>query len=387
MYDVLNRLIRTKKILAGLVFVVVGIVLMAVARAIPAIRGLEWLALLPLGELGGILVGAGLFSIWLDAYFERERKEADDARMRRLLIEQAPAMKDAVIRGFAFEDDDLQRVATPELLDNIIGNSLALRLGDKEFARELYTDIRDQAVQSVERWYDAKVAIRMSSTGWSGMNAPQSATADAPGLVITVRQEYTTVPSHHMRRFVSTSDIDEYRELAQDPESTFAWYYNPTSGIDAGSRDAFELVQFTVDGEERPIHRSSRKGAQTYAVNLGPTGVVPQGARTLGFTYRLRPAPQSRWIQLFVDQPTRGVDIELDYSDTDIAYANMIEFIASSQKTMTNKTPDSVPDKVIGLRFDGWVMPHGGVAFVWVREGDLRASSAVGKTLDGRAER
>ncbi|MGV9834290.1 hypothetical protein ACWDUL_08855 [Nocardia niigatensis] len=372
MYDVLNRLIRTKKILAGLVFVVVGIVLMATARAIPTVRELEWLALLPLGEMGGILVGAGLFSIWLDAFFERDRKEADDARMRRLLIEQAPAMKDAVIRSFAFETEDLKRVATPKLLDDIIGNSLAMRLGDEAFARELYADIRDQAVQSVERWYDATVSIRMSSGVRSVVNAPQAAAASPSSLVITVRQEFTTVPASHVRRFISTSDIDEYRELAQDPASTFAWYYNPTSGIDASSKEAFELVQFTVDGQERPIRRSSRKGAQTYSVDLGVAGDDSQRARTLAFTYRLRPAPHSRWIQLFVDQPTRGVDIELDYSDTDITYVNMIEFISSSQKTMTNKTPDSVPDKVIGLRFDGWVMPHGGVAFVWVQEGDLR---------------
>ena len=378
MNDVLNRLLRTKKILAGLVFVFVGITFMTAGSAIPAVRELGWLNALPWTELGGILFGAGLFSLWLDSYFERERGEADEARLRRLLIEQAPAMREAVIKGFAFEDEDLRRVATPELLDNIIGSSLAMRLGDDEFARELYADIRDQAVQSVERWDDATISIRLSMLRRNPEGVPHPSLSDG-GLGITVTQEYTTVPASDVRRFVSVSDIEDYRALSHDPATTFVWYYNPTSGIDASAKDAFELVQFTVDGEERPIRRSSRKDSQTYSVNLGVDG-DPKRPRTIGFTYRLQQAPHSRWMQFYVDQPTRGVDIELDYSDTDIAYVNMIDFIASSQKSIRSKTPDSVPDKKVGLRFDGWVMPHGGVAFVWVRERDLAAKAE--QTMD-----
>ncbi|MGN2635069.1 hypothetical protein ACTD5D_02510 [Nocardia takedensis] len=92
-----------------------------------------------------------------------------------------------------------------------------MRLDDREFARELYADIRDQAVRSVERWHDAKISIRLSTLNRSTNGAARSSTTDPSRLVITVRHEYTSVPSSHLRRFVSVSDIDEYRELAQDP--------------------------------------------------------------------------------------------------------------------------------------------------------------------------
>lgn len=55
--------------------------------------------MLPWSELGAILFGAGLFSFWLDSYFERECSEVDEARLRRLLVEQAPARKEAVIKA------------------------------------------------------------------------------------------------------------------------------------------------------------------------------------------------------------------------------------------------------------------------------------------------
>lgn len=47
--------------------------------------------------------------------------------------------------------DDLKRVANPELLDDIASNVMSLRLGDEQFAREIYRDIRDQAIHA-ERW-------------------------------------------------------------------------------------------------------------------------------------------------------------------------------------------------------------------------------------------
>lgn len=67
-----------------------------------------------------------------------------------------------MIQGFAFEPQDLARVSTPEVLDQIIENSLALRLGDETFAAEVYDDIRDQAVRASEQWHDARISIGLS---------------------------------------------------------------------------------------------------------------------------------------------------------------------------------------------------------------------------------
>ena len=53
-------------------------------------------------------------------------------------------------------------MATPELLDDIAANVMALRLGDEQFAREIYRDIRDQAIRAAERWYDVAVCVRLS---------------------------------------------------------------------------------------------------------------------------------------------------------------------------------------------------------------------------------
>jgi hypothetical protein len=60
-------------------------------------------------------------------------------------------MRDAVIDGFAFQSVDLTRVASPETLDRTARNSLAIQLGDRALAEEIYADVRQQVIGAKKR--------------------------------------------------------------------------------------------------------------------------------------------------------------------------------------------------------------------------------------------
>ena len=160
-----HRLRRLKAALLAVSFTLAGILLMMLnAWLAPMQLGdWQWLHALPLGELGGILFGAGVLSTFFEYTFRRDQEAHTLARFRRIIREEAPAMRDAVVEGFAIHPQDLKRVATPELLDDIAANVMALRLGDEQFAREIYRDIRDQAIRAAERWYDVVVRVRLST--------------------------------------------------------------------------------------------------------------------------------------------------------------------------------------------------------------------------------
>ncbi|WP_280186754.1 MULTISPECIES: hypothetical protein [Nocardia] len=74
-------------------------------------------------------------------------------------------------------------------------------------------------------------------------------------------------------------------------------------------------------------------------MNLGIPMDERAQRRTISYTYRLIPAAHNRLLHFDVEQPTRGIDIELDYSDTDIAYVNMIDFIASKPEQHRHQEP------------------------------------------------
>ena len=204
-----HRLRRLKAALLAVSLTLAGVLLMMLNAWLAPLRlgDWAWLQALPLGELGGTLFGAGLLSTFFEYTFRRDQEAHTLARFRQIIREEAPAMRDAVVEGFAIHPEDLKRVATPELLDDIAANVMALRLGDEQFAREIYRDIRDQAIRAAERWYDVAVRVRLST-------AVERSTAGTPLLDVTVEWEYTTVPSSATRRFACVSDQDEYNSYS-----------------------------------------------------------------------------------------------------------------------------------------------------------------------------
>jgi hypothetical protein len=362
MRDPLQRIHNFKLALIAVSVSFVGFVLMVLARWLDGQPLLADLAFLPWGEVGGTLFTAGILSIGIDYLLSKDDDERAEERMRRILATQAPAMKAAVIDGFAFDAEDLAGVATPDMLDRIVRNSLALRLNDAEFAREIYDDVRDQAITATERWHDVKISIRLSMDR-------NTSEAHVPGYVATIRWEYTVVPKHAVRRFAVVSDRAEYRDLMADPEATSTWFMRKDSGIDAGSTEAFEIVQFTVDGEHRAIRRSARKQGQIYSASIGKDAVDAGVPITVSYTQRVKLFKHGHLLHLDMEQPTRNVDIDLDYSDTDIDYINVLDFFVSSHKTRVEHMPPNVPERSISVSHDGWVFQRSGVAFVWVGRG------------------
>lgn len=367
MRDPLQRIHNIKLALIAVSVSFVGFALMVFARWLDGQPALSDLMFFPWGEVGGTLFTAGLLGIGIDYLLGKDDEERADERLRRVLASQAPALRQAVINGFAFDADDLRRVATPDTLDRVMRNSLALRLGDAEFATEIYDDVRDQAIQSSERWYDADVSISLTMV----RDTPKGS---VPMYIATVRWEYIVTPAHAIRRFAVVSDRTEYRELAADPEATSTWFIRSEHGIDAADRRSWELVQFSVDGDPRTIRRAERKAGQTYTVSVGKDLVVAGKPVTISYTYRALVPQHGHLLHLDMEAPTRNVSVQLDYSDTDIDYVNVLDFFVSSHKTRVEHMPPNVPEKSVLVGHDGWVFQRSGVAFVWVvldsRNGD-----------------
>jgi len=360
-----HRLRRLKAALLAVSFTLAGILLMMLnAWLAPKRLGdWQWLHALPLGELGGTLFGAGLLSTFFEYTFQRDQEAHTLARFRQIIREEAPAMRDAVVEGFAIHPEDLKRVATPELLDDIAANVMALRLGDEQFAREIYRDIRDQAIRAAERWYDVAVRVRLST-------AVERSTAGTPLLDVTVEWEYTTVPSSATRRFACVSDQDEYNELRQDVPATSTWFMAPRPGMDARSQESYELLELTVDGRPQPIRRTVQETGQTYRVQLDNAA---QSGKPVRIRQLLRVVTPSWGHRLFVElpQPARGLSLRVDYTDTAIVEMMITDTVAATQVARVHRSPKAVSSRVVSLDMPGWLLSKTGFAVTWTLEAEL----------------
>lgn len=363
MHDALDRLYKTKLQLLAVLSVVFGGALLLIARVAEGWAEPVWLTALPLNDLGSALFTTGLLAVAFEYIDRKDGDERASERLRTVLREEAPAIRHAVLDGLAFSPDELKAVASPELLDRISRNSLAMQVGDGPLANAVVDDIDRQVIAAPERWHDLDIAV--SLTPWS------EGPADGAGamFVATVRTSYRTVPKNPTLRFACVSDVQEYRDLDADP-SSFAWYFEPITGLDGASPKAFELVQLSVAGRERPIRRTERRGSQIFTASVRQA--VSAGEEVaIAYTYKVLVQQAGHLLYLDIAQPTNGIAVSLSYGEAGIRHVSALDFIASSRPTRVLRSSKAVPTRSIDIGFDGWVFAKSGVAFVWVLEREM----------------
>jgi hypothetical protein len=175
------------------------------------------------------------------------------------------------------------------------------------------------------------------------------------------------------------SDLDEYRELLQDPTVMKVWYFEPLGTLDGASEEAFQLTEVAVDGRAVRPRRTTRAGAQVDTVNLGAEAVADGRTMTISYTYRVLVQRHGHLLYLDVSRPTKGLRIQFSYGNCGIRYVNVLDYVASSRQPQVSRLPATEPTPSVAIGFDGWVLPKAGVAFVWVLEDEVGRRNASGR--------
>lgn len=363
-----NRIYRLKTFALAASLVAAGLLVGAVGDWLESQHAVH-LVVSIIESLADVLVVTGVIGLAIDFFTGREKAEADVERTRGVVKELVPDFTDAVLRGLAVGQDDLRRVANPELLDDIATNALALRLGDERFASEIYEGLLAQAIHTPERWEDVDVNVRLSCMQErSAKGAPQLDARLLYSAIIT--WEYTVTLSDRVRRFVATNDPDEFREFLNDGPASAAWYI-PDGTADPADRSAFELLSYSLDGVDLPIRRSARKHGQTYSVDVGADAVATKKSVRVRQVYRTVIERPGHRFRISLTQPTHGMRLVLDYTDADIAALKVGELVSSATPAQVKFLPEGAPAKQVEVSVPGWLLPQAEVTFVWTLEGEL----------------
>ena len=374
-----HRLRRLKAAFLAVSFTLAGILLMMLNAWLSPLRlgDWQWLHALPLGELGGTLFGAGLLSTFFEYTFRRDQERAVTERFRQTIRDEAPALRDAVIEAFRFDRQDVARIATPELLDDLARTSLGLRFGDPAFGREVYADIRHQAMAAEERWYDARVDATL------GIPRGRSS-APTPFFDLRVRWEYTVTPRHRFRKFAVVSDRQRYDQLVAERGETSVWYRRPVPGLAVSDPEVFALEQFTVNGTPVPLTRQVDEVSQVYTVDLGKQVIQQEQAVVISFSFRTRTLRSGHVVHLDIDRPTRGLDVELRYDPEQVGQMRILDFASIGEGGRLTQVPNT---PTLRYRYDGWLFPRAGMVFVWTLPDEQDDWGEVALDTDARPPR
>jgi hypothetical protein avisC_04866 len=328
-----------------------------------------WLTTIPVADIGSTLLVAGMVGTIFDMALRRDQEETVKAQFRQIIHDEAPAMRDAVIEGFRFNTNDLERIATPRLLDDLAETSLGMRFGDAAFGREVYGDIKHQAITAEERWYDARVDATL------GIPRVRSY-APNPFFDLLVRWEYTVVPKHRFRKFAVVSDRQRYDQMVAERGETSVWFRRPSPGFKVNDPEVFSLTQFTVDGVELSFERQTDDVSQVYIVDLGEQVVRDEKPVVVSFAFRTLVPRDGHVVHIDIDRPTKGLEVELTYDAAAIRRVRLMDF-ASRGDGGRIITESEIP--VVRYRYDGWLFPRAGLVFAWTLadEGSIATPQAA----------
>ncbi|GAB6987906.1 hypothetical protein [Nocardioides pyridinolyticus] len=180
-----------------------------------------------------------------------------------------------------------------------------------------------------------------------------------------------------MQRFASTNDLEEFREYLDDVPATTSWYLDPQSGADARERSAFEVLAYSVDGQDLPIRRSTRKYGQTYSVDLGDVRLLEKEPVRIRHVYRTISRRVGHRFRIALTQPTHGMRLVLDYSDTDIAELKVGEMLSTAVPAQVKFLPTEAPAKQVEVSVPGWLLPKAEVSFVWTLSDEAAAGTTT----------
>ena len=362
----LQQLYKTKLVLLAVIAVVMGSALLFVAHWIAAQSHLHGLHDLPIADIGSALFTSGLVVIFFEYLDKRDAELRAMQQLRTVLREEAPAIRDAVVAGFAFAPDSLASVAAPEVLDRIVENCLSIQLNDRPLATAVYHDVKMQVLESPRRLHDLRVSITL--TPWQG----GPATGVGSMFVATISWDYRTTAQPTAMRFACVSRADEYRDLLRDRATDAVWLFERIADLDGASPEAFELIRFSLNGKARPLRRSTRKGGQYYTVTLPQEpGRSSDTETAVSYTYRTLIQRNGHVLHIDLNRPTHGLVVDCAYGGAGVRLVTALPYIATAQRPTIISLPATGPSPSTSVAFDGWVLPGSGVAFVWVLDDEL----------------
>jgi hypothetical protein len=347
MTDLRYRLYQTKLTLLAVVFVVVGVGLLLIARHSHG----RLLSDLPVADIGSGLFTTGLIGVALQYLDARDADERASDRLRRVLAEEAPAIRDAVIDGFAFSPQALAGVISPEVLERVATNCLALQLGDQALAVSAHEHLRRQAMTPAVRLSDSRLSVSLSAGSEEGL------------LRVTVRREYRFLPSAGTMRFSCVGTRDEYEALLRDPETTEVWRVRASDGISAADATSFTLTSVDLDGQPQTFRRLERKSAQVFTCRL-PVSLGASDQHHLAYEYDVTVPRAKHCLYFDFGRPTFGLSVDVE-GDATVEGLQLLDFLGDTAGVRHSYRRDPSGGTEASVAEDGWVLPRAGVVVVW----------------------
>jgi hypothetical protein len=342
-------------------------------------RGL-WVgfSLIPWQSLAGVTLGSALVAFAYEWFIRKEadekltqilerHSETQNSALEEHFDAQMQALGNEIPRALLANTDIMKHVLSPERVDEVIQESLGVRLKDERMAKEAYDSLLSQLFIYKERRSEYRTKIYLAPL----RNDQYSNDAIMKYYEGYIDVRYDTVLQKDSFLFTCVSSMDAYNDLLRDPTWELRWEAELTRDFPRLDESLFEVESVSVGGVELNINREISE--KRYVITADHSSLRSMQGNRVKVLYRYKVKIQKRGhlLMVHIPVPTENVVIDFDYADTDIRYVNVLDFFISRNKPAIAHIPSNKKPHRIEVEVNEWVFPKGGVVFAWVLRSEM----------------
>jgi hypothetical protein len=310
---------------------------------------------------------------------ESERKtEQQLDRASRNLVSQLRAEAPFWILA---DPDVIKGALDDAVVARIVRAALERHTGNSSLAAGLHDVTTRLASRYREAWssYRNTITVRPAA-GFTGILAERYYSVDYEVRIDTVLTRDQLV-------FIVVTSLAEFDRLLADPRYQVRFLFRDADKFPSDSDQVFEVVSASVNGSRLNISRSSLDGRSVITASSSEMADLMGSKVTLSYHYR--GLARRRGHVLFVNLvvPTNGANIDFNFRDADMAYANVYDFFVSQRPAEIEYFPDRLSTSRISVRVDDWLFPKSGVVFTWALKSEIRNESTERRADRGRSSK
>lgn len=311
-------------------------------------------------------------------YFVRQEAQT---QLTELVRQEAQRERSALINEIASivlsKPETLLSSLSKAKLHQVINSGLAITLGDKQLANELYDGLLRTIGEFKERWIETHHTVTLTRVDDNESKSVQSAYYQA---YVTLR--YQTILKRKAFEFRCISSKQVYDDAIWDGLDIFyLWLMYPSEAFPRPSRACFDVTGMSVNGIPLSIDMFENLEFTSHSLCFtchSPRLASLQGKLvTIEARFKVKVPKNRHQVNLWVPFPSRGMFVEVDYGDTDIARMVVCDMFVSRQRPDIRLLPTPERPRRIEVEVDEWVFPRGGSVFVWQLNGETYVNNSA----------
>lgn len=326
---------------------------------------LTFLRFIPWASLATTSLGVAIISLVYEWIVRNETDQKLDEVLTQHFQDQAKLINTQIPRAMLTTPEVMRNVLDSDVIDDVIRNSLEIRLEDSQLAKEAYESFLGHLLSHEERRRNYRCNIYLAAT--KSTEIPDEITHRYYDGFIDVR--YDSLLQKDTFQFTCVETMEEYNDLLKDPHWELRWIAEPTK--DFPKEVAFDVESVHVGGLLLNIRREEANGKYVIVADHLELKSMLGQIVTIYYRYKVKIKKRGHLLMIHMPCPTHNVVVELDYAHTDIHFVNVLDFFVSQKKPAIRYIPSLKKHHRIEVEVNDWVFPKGGVVFVWVLKAEM----------------